>query len=909
VRPADSTRDAVGRATARWADGARRHALAIVLVTLPAAFLLGAYAVRNLGLNTDTGAMISEELPWRQAFLAFDEAFPQFGDEIHVLITGRTPDLAERAHTWLSARMREETEIFERVWTPGAGAFFERNALLYLDIEELDSLSDHLANLGPWIRRLEGNPTLPGFVTAVDSALWDAREAPDPVLAPVLELVARTLYQQERGWGGEISWSEVMRGRPATLPERRRHIIALPRHDYARTLPAGPAMERLRELREILPVPVGSVEVRITGAAAIKHESIGAATDGARGALLLSLLLVTTVLILGLRSARLIVACLITLGVGLSATAAFAAAVVGQLNLISIAFAVLYVGLGVDYCIHLSLGYQEALAESGEPVVAIQSACGRIGSSIFLSAITSAAAFYAFIPTRFTGVAELGLISGTGMLISLVVTLTVLPALLTLLSPPAPRYTTGVSPARSRHERPGSEALSVMRRHSGPVLVVAVILAAGSALSIPGLRFAYRPIDLADPETESVQTFEDLAREGGTASLTVSIVVPDSAAARRTAARVATLTGVGETATIDHLVPSHQVEKLAIVRRVAETLSPMPADDSPSVAVGAEVSLHVRVLEALKRLEANLARKGALADPETGVAARRLRTRVSSWLRNLDRWPVETQTAMLDELEYRLVGTLGDQLRALRRVMHPSPITRDDLPADVREWWIAVDGRERVEVRPDRSLDTRTRLRSFVERVRSEQPDLTGVPVSDLESGRVAIRALLLALGLAGTTTFLLLVVQFRSGRAALLVEGPLLLAGLLTVGLATLLRVPFNFANLIALPLLLGVGVDNGIHMVHRARTSLPGELEPERTSTGRAIVVSCFTTLASFGSLALSRHQGIQSMGQLLSIGMVCVLLSTLIVLPALLAREEPSGTKMGAIGVRSPAGTAGA
>ena len=236
-------------------------------------------------------------------------------------------------------------------------------------------------------------------------------------------------------------------------------------------------------------------------------------------------------------------------------------------------------------------------------------------------------------------------------------------------------------------------------------------------------------------------------------------------------------------------------------------------------------------------------------------------------------------------MEFRLVGTLPDRLYSLRQSLDPAPFTRDDLPASLREWWISADGRERVEVRPERSLERRSDLQSFVEGVRAERPGLTGIPVSDLESGRVAVRALLLALSLAVATTFFFLLLQFRSLQAALLVEGPLLFAGILTIGLAALTRVPFNFANLIALPLLLGVGVDNGIHMVHRARTSLPGELAPERTSTGRAIVVACFTTLASFGSLALSRHQGIQSMGQLLSIGMVCVLVSTLVVLPALL------------------------
>jgi hypothetical protein len=313
-----------------------------------------------------------------------------------------------------------------------------------------------------------------------------------------------------------------------------------------------------------------------------------------------------------------------------------------------------------------------------------------------------------------------------------------------------------------------------------------------------------------------------------------------------------------------------------------------PAGGWPPTPYRTDPEFPVEVLEAVEQWMVNLARAGEPADPEIGAAAGRLRVRLASWHRSLERWPPETRTAMLEELHYRLVGSLPDRLRVLRAALQPAPFQREELPASVREWWIGANGSERVEVRPDHPLDTRSSLRRFVESVRGEHPGVTGVPVSDLESGRVAMRALLLALSLAIATTFVFLAAQFRSVRATLLVEGPLALAGLLTIGLAVLLRVPFNFANLIALPLLLGIGVDNGIHMVHRARTSKPGEPSPERTSTGRAIVVSCLTTLGSFGSLALSRHRGIQSMGQLLSIGMVCVLVSTLVVLPAWLERE---------------------
>lgn len=905
----EPTFDPVGRRIVRWTGVVGRHAAWVLLTVLPASALCGVYAFHNLGLNTDTGAMIDENLPWRQEFLAFSKAFPQFGDEIHIVIDGRTPELADHAQRWMTERMRAEPDLFERVWTPGSGEFFDRNALLYLDLESLEALADHVEAAAPWIHRLERSPDLPGLVAAIDTAVIDGD---DVALAPIMKLVARTLTEQERGWRGGISWQEILQGRPASPAERRRHIVAKPRYDYALALPAGPAMDRLGELRERLPVQFGSVQVRLTGAAAIKHESITAAMDGASRALALSIVLVTIVLTLGLRSGRLIIASLVTLACGLAVTAAFAAAAVGQLNLISIAFAVLYVGLGIDYCIHLCLGYREALEASGDHDSALRRATGRIGSSIFLSAMTSAAAFYAFVPTRFTGVAELGVISGTGMLISLVMTLTLLPALLTVLPSaislrPLHRadHLSGFEARDRSGVSPGPIPKSIQRRHRGTVLAVAAVFGLVAALLIPRLRFAYRPIDLADQKTESVRTYEELSRQGGTAALTVSILADDSAGARRVARTAGNLHGVGAARTIDDLIPDEQAARLELIRRISDTLGARP-DASAGGRAGEHASGTARgsdavhgdsvVLRSIKRLETILARSEGLADPEASAAARRLSVAIRLWLDDLERWPPDSRARLLTGLGARLVGYLPDRLDALRVAVEPRPITRQELPDDIREWWIAADGRERVEVQSARPLDTRARLSAFVDEVRREQPGLTGVPVSDLESGRVALHALSLALVFAIAATMAFLLLQFRSLRAALLVELPLLLAGLLTIGVAALIRLPFTVANLIALPLLLGVGIDNGIHMVHRARSTSAGELDPERTSTGRAIIVACFTTMASFVSLALSRHRGIASMGQLLTIGMICVLGCTLIVLPAALA------------GMRSSQGAAG-
>ena len=227
----------------------------------------------------------------------------------------------------------------------------------------------------------------------------------------------------------------------------------------------------------------------------------------------------------------------------------------------------------------------------------------------------------------------------------------------------------------------------------------------------------------------------------------------------------------------------------------------------------------------------------------------------------------------------------------MRAVGDAATVSVDALPDDLKRRWVAVDGRYRAEVLPAEVLIDNEPLRRFVDEVREVVPDVTGAAVSELETGRVAASAFRSALGFAGLVTVLLLFVLQRDARVVLYVAGPLLVAGLWTAGLTGWLDLPFNFANVIALPLLLGVGVDNGIHMVHQARMGRRGGRGPMTASTSRAVLFATLTTMASFGNLAFAVHVGMASMGRLLSLGMTCVLVATLVLLPALMG--EDAGT----------------
>jgi hypothetical protein len=275
-------------------------------------------------------------------------------------------------------------------------------------------------------------------------------------------------------------------------------------------------------------------------------------------------------------------------------------------------------------------------------------------------------------------------------------------------------------------------------------------------------------------------------------------------------------------------------------------------------------------------------------DHQTAASVRALNTAVTELLVYLDRLNAEgvnNQSQFLDALGQDLLGLLPGALERLQIAFEAMPFTQQDLPESLSSHWYSKNGVYRIAVYPMENIGNNDALRQFVRAVQQAAPQATGVPVISLEAGEAVVDAFIYAFSLALVGVILALLVLLRSVINTLLVLVPLLLAALFTGAATVLLDIPFNFANIIALPLLLGIGIDCSIHMVHRFRNSATTSNSLLHTSTARAIYYSALTTLAGFGSLAYSPHQGTASMGLLLAVGVALTLICVLIILPAIL------------------------
>jgi hopanoid biosynthesis associated RND transporter like protein HpnN len=863
-----------------WVERARRFAVPVILGAVVLTALAGVYTVDHLGMNTDSNALLSSDLPYRKNLKDYEKAFPQLQDDLVVVIEADSPDRAEDAANALVERLRDDPAHFTDVFSPNGDPFFRREGLLFLETKELQDLSDRLAQAQPLLGALAVDRSLRGLFGVLGEAAKgiELGEVNPNLLVRPLTMIGDTVAERLEGKPARLSWRDLMTGLPDRASDRRQFIEVKPRLDYETFDPAAAAIQTIHDVAASLALDEAhGVSVRITGGPAMDEDQLKSVRQGVGLASVVSLVLVTGLVFLGLRSPKLVFATIATLLMSLVWTAGFAAVSIGYLNLISVAFAVLFIGLAVDFSIQFGLRYRESVDQGEDTKTALAAAAAGTGVAVGLAALCAAIGFYAFVPTQYIGLAQLGIIAGTGMFIGLFATLTLLPALLAVMPLRASR--------RSSDERNGHPLTSVLERHARSVCLGALAIGIVSLAALPYVTFDIDPLHLQDPTTESVKAYLDMTKDSTTSPYSISVLEPNLVEADQLARRLDKLPEVDSTVTLSSFVPQDQSAKLALIDQMATFLTPVLMGGEPKAPPNkAERHQAIRDLEqALRRLAAS-PKAGQVAGPAY---------RLADLLQRYEAGPGKTPDG--DEaLGTALIANLSGRIESLIELMQAGPVTYGTLPPNLKARYLAADGRARIEVFPAEQLNNEAALTRFVDSVSAVAPNATDTPVLLLGGGRLVIGAFERAGAIAFVAITLLLILVLRSFWDSLLVMLPLALAAALTVAIVVVTGQSFNFANIIALPLLFSLGVAFGIYLVLRHReTRRVADLL--RTSTPRAVLFSALTTMTSFSSLMLSSHRGTASMGYLLGICLTLALVCTLVVLPALLSwREQRRATR---------------
>ncbi len=824
----------------------------------------GWFAATHFAMTTDTQALISPKVAWRVNEAAVNQAFPQQALTILVVVDGKTPELAELATARLAERLGSDKAQFQNVKRPDGGTWLAQHGLLFGSVAEVRSTTQSLISAQPLLGPLAADPSLRGIAGAFGTILTGVENGSAKLADIDKPMVAlnSALTKVEAGQPAYFSWQALFADKGGQAPPTRRLILAKPVLDFTSLKPGEKAVAAINAAAQAMKFDAAhGVRVQVTGDVPLNDEEFSSLEEniGIVGLIMALAMLVT--LWFATKSAKIVVAIVVTIVAGLVIATAVGLAAVGTLNLISVAFIPLFVGLGVDFGIQISVRFNHERCEGAGLAQALENAAAALGAPLSLAAGAVFLGFGAFLPTDYVGISELGIIAGLGMVIALVLSVTLLPALIMLLKPGKPTRDVGFAGAAPLDHW--------LARHRKAVLWAFAGSMAGTIALLPLVNFDFNPLHLRNPNGPAMKSLADLMRDPLRTPNTIYVLADTPDAAKAIAARAAKLPQVAQAVSIDSYIPDQQPEKLALVQDASVlldlTLNPFGVAAPPSDA---------ETVAALATTRDQLAR---VATTQSGPAA----VHAKALAETLGRLAVASPAVRTRAIE-ALVPPLTVMLDQARAALQASDVTRETLPPEIAEDWIAKNGRARVQIFPKGDSNDNRVLTRFTAAVSKIAPTATGLPVATQEAAKTVAWAFVQAGIIALALVSLLLWIVLRDIREVAFTLAPVVLSGFLTLGSCVLIGQPINFANIIAFPLLFGVGVAFHIYFVMAWRD---GATDLLQSSLARAVLFSALATGSAFGALWLSYHPGTASMGKILMISLAWTLVCALIFEPALL------------------------
>lgn len=845
------------------------------------------YTVARLEFTTNRSDLVGADKKYHRDFQNFQKEFHASEEMVAVVESGdfsKNRRFVER----LGARMAAETNLFVDVIYNNDVKMLGNKALLFFPEEDLKALYQTLRDYAPFIRSFAKATNINELFRLVNQQFRTAKREENPEneslvkALPALERIVREANDSLERPGQATSpglyalfnaGHEVEKQIYITFDNGRMYLVSA---RAASPAVQNDAVRRLRELVREIQDEVPGVNAEITGQPVLEFDEMVQSQRDTTLATVVSLILVALIFIYGYSETGRPIKATLCLIVGLAYTMGFTTLVVGHLNILTITFVPMLIGLAIDFGVHLITRYEEELRNGRTEREAIEKAVVFTGLGIFTGCFTTAGAFLAMGLTDFRGIQEMGIISGGGLLLCLVPMMTLLPVLLL-------RGRQNVLDHGLPHEvekRARIERLWLER----PMLVGAVTLAlCGVALArFDRVHFDYNLLNMQTRGLPAVVFERKLISSAEKSALFCMMVAPSLEEAARLEARVTNLSSVASVQSMTRFLVEDQTEKLSLIGEVKKQVAP--------ISFGAPDSGRVNVPEFSRTLYSLQGYLGLAADevarednPELLRQLRSLRDSIDPFRKRMLADP-EQAAIRLADFQRALFGDIHSTFTALRDQDDRDRLRASDLPPALRHRFISKSGNKYlIQVYPKEDVWQRSHQEEFVRQLRTVDPDVTGPPVQLLEYTTLLKESYQTAAWYALGAISLLIFVQFRSLTCVVLSLLPVAVGMIWMVGFMGWFNIPFNPANIMTLPLVIGIGVTNGIHILNRfAEEQNPSILAK---STGKAVLVSALTTIVGFGSLVLAKHQGIASLGAIMAVGTATCMIAALTFLPAVL------------------------
>lgn len=847
-----------------------------VLLGLLALFLMALfYSNQHFKINSDLGQLIkpSADTTWYSDNEQFKQQFPEYQDTALVVVTGNNAREVDSTAKALLDKLQQEPS-FKHIFAPQLQPFMQQRVLYAMPLEGVKRFTQAVDKQYVSLQTLLETPSLSAYSYYLlsqieqDKQQYFLSDNTKTSLKHFNKAVAKTAQNASNKTLPRILHPFVAQDDGQGFVQ----LISLKAQvNFAEKLPNAKVVATLKDIIGKTDKPE-TVNVAITGELMLAHEEVQAGLSGVEIAGVISLVLLLLILSIGLRSKAMITAIFILLLAGSAMTTALGLLLVGSFNTLSLIFLVMFFGLGVDFAVHFSSKIVEDLQQRLNYREALIDTVNDMGTVLVLCALSTSIAFLSFLPTDYKGLGELGLVSAGGMLVALILSLVFLPAWFACFKLP-------VKPA---HKTKGAARkpwpMAKAKKLSWLLLLVAAILAAGSASLLPKVGFDFSVLALRNTDTEGMKTLLDLQRRGEITDYSIAILLDDNdQQVQQKIQKLEALDTVANVISVHDVVPKFQALKQQAFAPMQDKIASLqlgekPIDNALYPATVADIN---------KRL--NIDQQDIFIDDDAKL---------------LKDFKQALSTSIKPGFNIKALQTyayqgLAKDLALLQAWFKQQPFTADDLPENIRKRFISPQGKQLLTVLPAKALDSRADMQGFIESVKTVAKHPAGRAMVEWGVGNVVVQSFIKASMIAAVLIFVLLLLYFKNVLLALAVMLPLTLSCLLTMAVVALSGLSLNMANILVVPLIFGLGVDTGIHVVHRYFSN-EGVASLYQSSTFKAVVISALTTIGTFLSLLLSPHKGAASIGLLLALAIGLMLVLSFSVLPALLLVLDSRNTR---------------
>ncbi len=859
------------------------------------------YTVKFLEFRTNRNDLVGSGKKYHQNFLAFKKEFPT-QDDLVVVVESENAEKNRQFVERIGAKLEAETNLFMHVFYKGDLKMLGSKALLFVpepDLLELrKKLNDYLPFIDPFTHTTNLVSLFDMINTQFRTAKRERNEQTESLIRaiPALERIVTQATASLRRGGSPPSPGVFALFAAGPEAERSIYITFAQGQIYLVTAQAvteelnSAAVLRLRQLVEETRAEVPGINVGLTGEPVLVHDEMKQSQSDTTVASIVSLIICALIFIYGYNETGRPLKATFCLVVGLGYTMAFTTAVVGHLNILTVTFVPILIGLAIDFGVHLVTRYEEELHIGKSEAEAMTKALVFTGQGIFTGAFTTAGAFLAMGFTDFKGIQEMGIICGGGLLVCLVPMLTLLPVLLLR----GRQNVLDHELAGKVDHRERIENLWLSRPVT--VIIVTVVLCAGAAWQMQKVYFDYNLLNMQSEGLPAVEfarklidSTAEVGKDGDTNAsartvLFAAVVTDSLTQAVELEQRIKQLPAVAGVDSIAKFLTENQAEKLRLIGEVKKDLARLRFDDADRQPVNV-----LELSRSLYSLNGYIGLAREEAQKEDAAVMARLTTlyqAIEIFRKEMLRGSLADQPVVATQLgnyQRALFDDLRSTFEALQQQDNREKLRVEDLPSALRDRFVGIHGKQLLQVYPRENVWQRGPQEEFVRQVRTIDPNVTGTPVQLLEYTTLLKRSYEEAALYSLIAIAILVLIHFRSIGSVILALLPVAIGSLWLGGIMGWFNIPLNPANIMMLPLIIGIGVTNGIHILNRfAEEQTPSILAK---STGKAVLVSGLTTIAGFGSLALAKHRGIESLGYVMATGVATCMFAGLTFLPALL------------------------